>query len=84
MSLNPLSSPPSQSIKSIGDLGMLIRKERKKQVLNQTELAGLSNVGNRFLVELEQGKSSIEFDKTLHVAQMLGISFKASFPSSHD
>lgn len=69
-------------IRTAHDFGAMIRKERKKQVLNQSELAGLSNVGNRFIVELEQGKSTIELGKALQVAQMLGLSLKNI--TSHD
>lgn len=55
------------------DLARLIRKIRKSVGLTQVELAGLCNVGNRFVVELEQGKPTIEIGKALHVACMLGI-----------
>lgn len=65
-------------IKTTRDFGLMIRKERKKQVLNQSELAGLSNVGNRFIVELEQGKSTIELGKALQVAQMLGLTLRSN------
>lgn len=41
--------------------------------LSQAELAGICNVGNRFLVELEAGKPTIQFDKALHVAANVGL-----------
>lgn len=78
--MSSCSSTPMalHAIKTTRDLGLLIRKERKKQLFNQAELAGLSNVGNRFIVDLEQGKNTIEFEKALHIAHMLGISLKAT------
>lgn len=60
-------------IRTPRDLGQALRQERKEQGLNQVELAGLSDVGNRFIVELEQGKATIELGKALQVAHMLGI-----------
>ena len=55
------------------DLARLIKSIRKSVGLTQVELAGLCNVGNRFIVELEQGKPTIEIGKAFHVACMLGI-----------
>ncbi len=63
-------------IKTPKDFGRLIKTKRKEQELTQVELAGLSDVGNRFLVELEQGKSTIEMGKALHVLKMLGVSLQ--------
>ncbi|AIK95857.1 type II toxin-antitoxin system Y4mF family antitoxin [Candidatus Odyssella acanthamoebae] len=61
-------------IKTPKDIGKLIRQKRKEQELTQVELAGLSDVGSRFLVELEQGKATIEIGKALQVMRMLGLS----------
>ena len=41
--------------------------------LSQADLAGICNVGNRFLVELEAGKPTVQFDKALHVAANVGL-----------
>lgn len=60
-------------IKTAKDLGILIRQRRKEMGLSQADLAGICNVGNRFLVELEAGKSSVQFDKALHVATNVGL-----------
>ena len=38
------------------DLADMIRKKRKEQKLTQPQLAGLCNVGVRFIVDLESGK----------------------------
>ena len=60
-------------IKTAKDLGLLIRQRRKEMGLSQADLAGICRVGNRFLVELEAGKPTVQFDKSLHVAANLGL-----------
>lgn len=69
-------------IRTPRDLGQALRQERKEQGLNQVELAGLSDVGNRFIVELEQGKATIELGKALQVAHMLGIRLESCCPDN--
>lgn len=63
-------------IKTARDLGILIRERRKEMKLSQAELAGICNVGNRFIVELEAGKPTIQFDKALLVASNLGLDLR--------
>ena len=60
-------------IKSTKDIGNLIKETRKKQKLTQVQLAQLSNVGTRFLSDLENGKPTCEVEKTLKVLSNLGI-----------
>ena len=60
-------------ILSTADIGRIIREERKRQHLTQTELSGLSGVGITFLSNLENGKESAEIGKALNVLTMLGI-----------
>lgn len=54
-------------------LGELVRHHRKIQGLRQDELAGVAGVGVRFVVDLEAGKPTIQFDKAVRVASMLGL-----------
>lgn len=70
-------------IKTSKDIGKLVRQKRKELELTQVELAGLSDVGSRFLVELEQGKPTIEIGKALQVMQMLGLSLTSHHKTSH-
>ena len=60
-------------ITSIKDIGKLVKETRKKQKLTQVQLAQLSNVGPRFLSDLENGKPTCEVEKTLKVLSNLGI-----------
>ena len=67
---------------SPGDIGNLVRQVRKSYGLTQSELAGSSGVGLRFIVDLEKGKPTCEVGKVLHVLKMLGIAVQATIPVS--
>ena len=60
-------------IKTVEDIGKLIKETRKKQNLTQVQLAQLTNVGTRFLSDLENGKPTCEVGKILKVLSNLGI-----------
>ena len=55
------------------DLGALIRDRRKRLGLTQLDLAGLANSGNRFIVEVENGKPTVQLQKVLDLVQLLGL-----------
>lgn len=61
-------------IKNTRELGALIRKRRKAIGLTQLDAAGLCGVGERFLSELERGKSTASLGKALQVLHRLGFS----------
>jgi y4mF family transcriptional regulator len=63
-------------IKTAQDIAILIKTERKKQNLTQTELAGLCNVGLRFIVDVEAGKETCQIGKVLKVLDVLGINLE--------
>ena len=54
-------------------LGTVIRERRKQLALTQLDLAGLSNSGNRFIVEVENGKPSVRLQKVLDLVDLLGL-----------
>ncbi|MBK7190133.1 MAG: helix-turn-helix transcriptional regulator [bacterium] len=54
-------------------LGLAIRARRKRDGLTLAETAGLTNVGIRFLSELENGKPTVRLDKVLKVVAALGL-----------
>ncbi len=60
-------------IKDVAELGRIVRKTRKSQKITQTDLAIASQVGVRFIVELENGKETAQLGKVLRVCRMLGI-----------
>lgn len=63
-------------IKTAQDIAILIKTERKKQNLTQTELAGLCNVGLRFIVDIEKAKETCQIGKVLKVLDVLGINLE--------
>lgn len=64
-------------ISTTQDLAKLIHQTRKSQGLTQADLAAAANVGVRFIVDLEKGKTSCQIGKVLTVLAMLGIQLDA-------
>ena len=60
-------------IKTVEDIGKVVKETRKKQGFTQIQLAQLTNVGTRFLSDLENGKQTCEVGKMLKVLANLGI-----------
>lgn len=54
-------------------LGIRIRECRRRHGITQTQLAGLSGTGLRFVSELERGKPSVSLNKVLAVLGALGL-----------
>ena len=71
----PISNDLSPALvaRSSADLGAVIRKRRKQLALTQLDLAGLANSGNRFIVEVENGKPSVQLQKVLDLIELLGL-----------
>lgn len=65
------------NIETTAQLGNLLRTRRKALRVTQAELAGLSGVGVRFIVELEHGKPTLELGKVLRVLERLGVQLLA-------
>ncbi len=62
-------------IKDTTTFGKIIRQYRKKQGLTQVQLAAMANTSPRLIGELENGKTTIQLEKALKVAWLLGVSF---------
>lgn len=58
-------------------LGEMVRETRKAGGLSQQELADMAGVGRRFVSELENGKSTLEFGRVLIVCAASGIDVHA-------
>ena len=63
----------SSRISSVADLGQMALSARKEQGLTQADIAGLAHTGNRFVVDLEKGKPTIQMQKALDVLELLGL-----------
>ena len=54
-------------------IGIIIKEARKSQKLTQAELALAANVGTRFLVDIENGKTTAQIGKVIDVCLALGL-----------
>lgn len=64
-------------------LGLIVRCERKAQKLTQAELAAVSGVGIRFIVDLEAGKPTLQLGKVLRVVTTLGCDIQITPPTDN-
>jgi y4mF family transcriptional regulator len=67
------SASPEAIIRSSVELGAIVRDQRKRLALKQLDIAGLGNTGNRFIVDLENGKPTVQLQKVLDVMDLLGL-----------
>ncbi|OGB33612.1 MAG: DNA-binding protein [Burkholderiales bacterium RIFCSPLOWO2_12_FULL_61_40] len=65
--------PREAIVRSSQELGAVVREQRRSLALTQLDIAGLGNTGNRFIVELEQGKPTVQLQKVLAVLDLLGL-----------
>lgn len=65
-----LLTPP---VRSAAALGALVRARRRQLALSQLDLAGLGNTGNRFIVDLENGKPTLQLQMVLDALHLLGL-----------
>lgn len=67
------SADAEMPIRSSAELGAVVREQRKRLALKQLDLAGLGNTGNRFIVDLENGKPTVQLQKVLDLMDLLGL-----------
>ena len=60
-------------LKDSKTFGKAIRSYRKRQGAAQIQLAAIANTGVRFIGDLENGKPTVQLDKALRVASILGM-----------
>jgi transcriptional regulator with XRE-family HTH domain len=65
------------------DIGRIIRAKRDENGVRQEMAAGMSEVGTKFLSQLENGKETAELGKTLKVLRKLGLNVYI-YPRSAD
>ncbi len=68
-----LLGSPSPSAITVADIGTRVRAARRAMGMTQQRFADLAGVGRRFLIELEQGKPSLEIGRVLAVCKAAGI-----------
>lgn len=63
----------SETIFNAANYGKAIRKRRKELGYTQMEVCEISGLSVSFLSDLENGKKTIELEKALLVASLLGL-----------
>lgn len=58
------------------ELGIIVKARRKEFGITQAYLAAVSGTGVRFIIELEQGKETVQLDKVLKVLKALNLEIK--------
>lgn len=72
------TSIPTVTIHSAAELGEVVKEARRAQGLLQSDLAGLSGTGNRFIGELERGKPTLQLQKVLNMLDLLGLEVRVA------
>ncbi len=62
-----------QVIRTSVDVGDMARRQRQLLGLKQEDVSGLANTGNRFIVDLEKGKPTLQLQMALEVLDLLGL-----------
>lgn len=55
------------------ELGRHLLKERKRLKLTQKEISEFSDVGRKFIIELEKGKTTAQIGKIFELLHSLGL-----------
>lgn len=71
--LLPIGNSSPVPVKSPQELGSLIRGARKAQGLTQIDISGLGNTGNRVIVDIENGKPTVQLKKVMDLMALLGL-----------
>lgn len=69
----PPSTLISAHIRTSQELGEFIKQYRTAQKILQADIVGLANTGNRFVVDLEKGKPTLQLQKVLDVLDLIGL-----------
>ncbi len=69
----PIGNFGEVPVQTPAELGALIRKVRKFQHLTQKDIVGLGNTGNRLIVEIENGKPTVQLQKVFDLLKLLGL-----------
>lgn len=69
----PTSNRTGMLMTSTIDLGCFIKSIRKAQGLSQLEIANLGSTGNRVIVDIENGKPTVQLKKVMDLMALLGL-----------
>jgi len=60
-------------VRTMADVGALIREAREQAGITQVELARRARVGREWLIKVESGRTSAEMPRILDVLAQLGL-----------
>lgn len=70
-------SPPHDQaphvVRTALDVGQMVKRQRNGMNLRQLDVAGLANTGNRLIVDVENGKPTVQLQKVLDLLDILGL-----------
>ena len=64
------------AIYSAKDFGQIIKERRKELGYTQAKVCELTGFSASFVSDLENGKKTIEFEKSIKLANLLGLNFE--------
>ncbi len=64
---------PSTKIKNPKELGQYLLKERKNLKLTQKEISEFADIGRKFIIEVEKGKTTAQLGKIFELLNSLGL-----------
>lgn len=64
---------PSTKINNPKEFGQYLLKERKSLKLTQKEISEFADVGRKFIIELEKGKTTAQLGKVFELLNSLGL-----------
>lgn len=67
-------------IRSVHDLGEVVRSVRKASGVRQDDVAGSVGVSHVFMRDLERGKETAQIGRALQVLQELGVKVSVEIP----
>ena len=71
-------------IQTPAELGLVLRMVRKAQGVRADDLAGSAGVGPVFVLDVENGKTTVQLGKVLQVLQEAGIGVQLELPDHLD
>lgn len=76
----PLGIILGRVMDTMKEIGAFVAKVRREQGITQLELSQAADVGRRFVVELEDGKETLQAGKLLKVLSVLGVDLQLVAP----
>lgn len=69
----PLQDQTTHVVRTALDIGQMVKRQRNGMNLRQLDVAGLANTGNRLIVDVENGKPTVQLQKVLDLLDILGL-----------